>query len=69
MRLGYATTKARAIKGEIGEINDKQLALKQEVEDAPLTNDGMSIDIDLGPITIGSQTASRNSTKTKQGDS
>jgi hypothetical protein len=28
MRLGYATTKARAIKGEIGEINDKQLALK-----------------------------------------
>ena len=28
LRLGYASTKAKAIKGEIGEINDKQLALK-----------------------------------------
>ncbi len=40
LRLGYATTKARAIKGEIGEINEMQLALKQEVEEAPLTDDG-----------------------------
>jgi hypothetical protein len=28
------------------------MALKQEVEDAPLTPDGMSIDLDLGPVTV-----------------
>jgi len=28
IKLGYASTKAKAIKGEIGEINDKQMALK-----------------------------------------
>jgi hypothetical protein len=28
LKLGYASTKAKAIKGEVGEINDKQLALK-----------------------------------------
>ena len=48
LKLGYASTRAKAIKGEIGEINDKQLALKQEVEEAPLTQDGLTIDLDLG---------------------
>lgn len=28
------------------------MALKKEVEDAPLTPDGMSIDLELGTITV-----------------
>lgn len=68
IKLGYASTKAKAIKGEIGEINDKQMALKQEVEDAPLTPDGLSIDLELGPISVSSGNG-RGSTKTKRGDS
>ena len=45
------------------------MALKQEVEDAPLTPDGLSIDLDLGPISVNTASGRVSSSKTKRGDS
>jgi hypothetical protein len=47
LRLGYSGTRAKQVKGEIGEINEGQLMLKHEVEQAPLDKLGQTIEIDL----------------------